>query len=70
MIHMMFGITMLTHTTASVCIVMSLLRLTMSQCMRKEVFATVKTRMPMGSSDGDKRRGPMTGTRGTNDGEK
>jgi hypothetical protein len=69
-IHTMFGIKMLTCTTASVCIMTSLLRLTMSQCTRKEVFAAVKTRMPMRSSDGAERQGRMTGTRGMNDGEK
>ncbi len=61
---------LLTHTTASMCIMTSLLRLTMAQCTRKEVFAKVKTRMPMRSSDGDEWRGWMTGTRGMNDGEK
>jgi hypothetical protein len=69
-IHTTFGITMLTHTTASVCIMTSLLRLTMSQCTRKEVFATVKMRMPMRSSNGDEQRGRMTGRRGMNDREK
>jgi hypothetical protein len=68
--HTTFEITILTRTTSSVCIMMSLLRLTMSQCTRKEVFATVKTRMPMRSSDGDIQQGQMTGTRGMNDREK
>jgi hypothetical protein len=69
-IHTTFEITILTCTTASVCIIMSLLRLAMSQCTRKEVFATAKTRIPMRSSDGDKQQGQMMGMRGMNNREK